>query len=764
MQSRVLRLSFVVAAIVCLMSSSAMAQEFREPEGGALPPYARVLRPYDERGPAAPVTTARNSLPNIMVTGYWPPTNEMLRPFSTNPTQNPDGWVGENWEGRFYNVYSFFPEFPEGLGKGEGDFEVDYQDTSADWWRIVAEVNPVAIITFGRADPDFDWELEGGHRMLQLGDWSDDYLAPSQPTPELPIADETPGTQRWSSLPLQAIVDAVGAAVPNLDSYHTYIDDSDFLCNFIGYHATWYHDQHSDPEDPVWNVAAGHVHVGSTMELEDAILATEVTLRTLVEYLNTQLPMRGDFDGDRDVDQSDETEFLSCFTGPGGPFDPGCEPGDFDGDDDIDCDDWEAFKLGWTGPPTYPTFFVDCDLDCNGNSTADEFDIAEGTSEDCNGNGIPDECESGCVTAFDGDVDDGETVTLNPGGGGGDPTVDALVEFTNQSGSGGASIIVNETTDPVHPGAGGFDALGTALIIQTSLADGQFFMTVTIPFDDVGLGGADPLSIDLTWFDEVKGEWVLAVAGNTLPSPGNEPYMVGDRFADSGTVTPELNDLSDDLGDYGVFWKTDTLQGFVWANVDHATDFAAGIRLCSTADAPQPEPVAIDKNRYLSLVPGNPGEPTALRVTLVDLPSPFEGFSGQVRWVGAPSDISESSANSGPTPPPTFKGAILQCEPYYMDWSKVGLVHVYGDAIVPNAVYEVQAVAEACDAGVEDHYSDALTTVTPVVWGDVVGEYYTNPANCMVMPSGYVDCWSPPNGVVNFDDISSLVDKFRNLA
>ncbi|MGB2984343.1 MAG: hypothetical protein WBE26_00555, partial [Phycisphaerae bacterium] len=53
--------------------------------------------------------------------------------------------------------------------------------------------------------------------------------------------------------------------------------------------------------------------------------------------------------------------------------------------------------------------------------------------------------------------------------------------------------------------------------------------------------------------------------------------------------------------------------------------------------------------------------------------------------------------------------------------------------------------------------------ITTSLWGDVVGEYYTNPANCMVMPSGYVDCWSPPNAVVNFDDISSLVDKFRNL-
>ena len=49
---------------------------------------------------------------NILITGYWPPTNEMVRHFSTDPVQNPLGWMGDNWEGRGYNIYSFFPEFP----------------------------------------------------------------------------------------------------------------------------------------------------------------------------------------------------------------------------------------------------------------------------------------------------------------------------------------------------------------------------------------------------------------------------------------------------------------------------------------------------------------------------------------------------------------------------------------------------------------------------------------------------------------------------
>ena len=55
-----------------------------------------------------PVACAKN----VVLMGYWPPTNEMLRPWSTDPTQNPDGWIGADFGGYGYDVYSFFPEFP----------------------------------------------------------------------------------------------------------------------------------------------------------------------------------------------------------------------------------------------------------------------------------------------------------------------------------------------------------------------------------------------------------------------------------------------------------------------------------------------------------------------------------------------------------------------------------------------------------------------------------------------------------------------------
>lgn len=275
----------VIALVLCgVFSLSALAQDVREPAGGKLPDYARRIELPEGRGG---LNLVDNGLPNVLVTGYWPPTNEMLRQFSTNPDQNPGGWVGENWEGRGYNVYAFFPEFPNGVGQGQGDFEVDYQDTSGDWWNIVPQVAPIALITFSRAANDWGWEMEGGNRTYVSSSWTPDYRPPTQPTPELPIMQlEPPGTERWSSLPMEEIVAAVNAEVPALNAYISPIDNGAFLSNFIGYHGNWYHDLHSDTADPMWNLAGGHIHVGYAMDLPDAVHAAEVSIRTLITHVD----------------------------------------------------------------------------------------------------------------------------------------------------------------------------------------------------------------------------------------------------------------------------------------------------------------------------------------------------------------------------------------------------------------------------------------------------------------------------------------------
>lgn len=228
---------------------------------------------------------------NILLTGYWPPTNEMLRPWSTNPAQNPGGWQGQDWEGRGYDIFSFFPEFPNGLGQGEGDFEVDYQDTSADWQRIVNEIKPVAIITFSRANTSIGWELEGGNRMYASSQWTSDSSAPTKPGADLPIMRAlAPGTELFSSLPIDDIISAVAGSGANVDPFKTVIDNGRFLSNYIGLHGNWYHEQNKDELAEFRNFAAGHIHVGQGTAVADGTLATEVTLRTLINHLDNIIP------------------------------------------------------------------------------------------------------------------------------------------------------------------------------------------------------------------------------------------------------------------------------------------------------------------------------------------------------------------------------------------------------------------------------------------------------------------------------------------
>ncbi len=227
---------------------------------------------------------------NILLTGYWPPTNEMIRSFSTNTTQNPGGWLGGDWEHRGYDVFSYFPEFPHGLNAGEGDFMVDYQRTSADFGRITAELKPIAIVSFGQIDGNRLWRLEGGARNWASTQWYEDNIDPKRPDPNLPEYYETAGRIRYATLPRDAIAAAVTASGANVTVRQTNYDASRFLCNFMGYHDSWYHELHADPNDPAWNIAAGFIHVGSLVTVNDGQIATQATLRALTTYLDTVIP------------------------------------------------------------------------------------------------------------------------------------------------------------------------------------------------------------------------------------------------------------------------------------------------------------------------------------------------------------------------------------------------------------------------------------------------------------------------------------------
>ncbi len=226
---------------------------------------------------------------NILLTGYWPPTNEMLRKFSTNPDQNPDGWQGQNWKGRGYDVYAYFPEFPGGTGsspKGDGDFEVDYQDTSQDFWQITNDIHPVAILSYGQgAGP---WEIE--YNARNLSSWNNDYESPTQPTPAPPDNSVPAGYVRNSTLPVQAIADAINNAGIGVSAWVDWSGNPGaFLCEYMAYHDAWYQSLHSDASDSYRCLVAGFTHVASSVSVSNATAACEIALRQTIYYLDSQL-------------------------------------------------------------------------------------------------------------------------------------------------------------------------------------------------------------------------------------------------------------------------------------------------------------------------------------------------------------------------------------------------------------------------------------------------------------------------------------------
>jgi hypothetical protein len=104
----------------------------------------------------------------------------------------------------------------------------------------------------------------------------------------------------------------------------------------------------------------------------------------------------------------------------------------------------------------------------------------------------------------------------------------------------------------------------------------------------------------------------------------------------------------------------------------------------------------------------NPGTGTALKVTLLSLPAPFDLLNGQQLWVQAPFEACEAAAvgldNPCPAGAPTFRAATLCDQPVFRDWASLGPVQIYHPVIVPGGIYHVEAV---CPSLLPENTSDA---------------------------------------------------------
>ena len=281
----------------------------------------RILPDYNSPSSSIIVThimkiNSNRERPKIMVTGYWPPTNEMVRHFSKNIELNPEGWQGGNWEDLGYDVVSFFPEFNpadcNNCGQGYGDLEVDYRDFSQDFWPIVEDINPVGIITFSRGSNDMSWELE--NRLVNRTNWIDDYMSPLLPTPNPPDDTVSNYHVRYTSLPVDEIINAIFDAQLGLDAYLDNTNAGMFLSEFAGYHGVWYKENYDeDIEKPCFS--GGHIHVGGQVNWETAKAAAEVSIRTLIHYVDQFILILGDCNGDGEVNTLDVVALTGAILG-----------------------------------------------------------------------------------------------------------------------------------------------------------------------------------------------------------------------------------------------------------------------------------------------------------------------------------------------------------------------------------------------------------------------------------------------------------------
>jgi pyrrolidone-carboxylate peptidase len=220
----------------------------------------------------------QNNKGNIMVTGFWNPTGQMIKPFSTNKYLNPKGWKGENWKNLGYNIYSYFPT----PGQYNGTFEVDYQDTWNDFWNITSEIQPIAIISFGSGNGP--WEIEYNARNLEY--WTNDDNPPYQPTPCPPDDTVEAGFVRHATLPLEEIRDAVNAGT-NIEAWIDWDGNPGrYLCEYMAYLGMWYRDIHNSSTDSPC-IISGFIHVNANVALEEAVIATNITIEKIIEYLDS---------------------------------------------------------------------------------------------------------------------------------------------------------------------------------------------------------------------------------------------------------------------------------------------------------------------------------------------------------------------------------------------------------------------------------------------------------------------------------------------
>ena len=81
----------------------------------------------------------------------------------------------------------------------------------------------------------------------------------------------------------------------------------------MAYHGTWYRDLNQFGENTC--ISAGHIHVGGYIETNTAILATEESIRILIDYLDQFIYTPGDINEDEIIDILDLVLIVNYILG-----------------------------------------------------------------------------------------------------------------------------------------------------------------------------------------------------------------------------------------------------------------------------------------------------------------------------------------------------------------------------------------------------------------------------------------------------------------
>ena len=161
---------------------------------------------------------------------------------------------------------------------------------------------------------DLSWEME--YNAYNRTDWYNDFTSPFLPTPNPPDSQEESFYLRNSNLPMENIVNAISDLDIGLNPYiDVNGDPGHYVSEFMAYHGTWYRDLNQFGDDNC--ISAGHIHVGGNVDWETAIIATEESIRVLIDYLDSFSYTPGDLNQDEIIDILDLVTVINYILGQG---------------------------------------------------------------------------------------------------------------------------------------------------------------------------------------------------------------------------------------------------------------------------------------------------------------------------------------------------------------------------------------------------------------------------------------------------------------